>query len=614
MSPERYREVEAFIESLDGLSPDEEAEALRALRASAPPLHADVMRVLERDPDEAAGLPTSPVHAVAELPPIEPDTILHDRYEVIRPLGEGGMGSVYLARDINFRAGDDGPRQRLVAIKAAVELNSRAFLRKEASMLLQLAHPQIPKVEATFAEGGRRFVVMTYIAGGSLHDRMEAEGRIETAQVEGWMREVLGILRYFHAPPERWQRDDPDRTRWSSDAGGDGASGSEARVREPYVHRDLKPHNVVLNEDGQLYVVDLGIAQSGGSRSRLVSSRQALGTPGYAAPEVERQEGAVAQSDLYSVGMMAFVLLTGSGATVWRHSAARREKAVDRQKTDPFQRVLDAAPLDDRMREWIRRATRLEIEDRFESAADMLAALDRGPAEDEWPAPWKWVAAAGVPLAALGGLLLWASPWEGTPPDFTGGDVLAKMDSIEDRGEADPATGDDATSEAGRDPLAAAFTDGGGAPPSQPPAGTQGGTDPATRGGATEGPRHLPTSGGVIAPTGDVTPEPPPRPPPEVREEPAPSMVTLPFAVNHPTKRNLSVLINGSVGSRSAPPSLAVNQTATFTTRDPAYRLESATLHVNGADPIVEYAGADGVVEVRVPAGANRVVFSITER
>lgn len=380
MAFDRLPEVLAFVDTLDALDPGQEAAALDRLRHADPELYGYVAELLDRSEGTASRLPKSPVRAAgdqedaAQLPL---GAVLHDKYEVIRPLGEGGMGSVLLARDLDHRPGDGGPGDRLVAIKVA-DAGARAHLKKEALLLESLRHPHLPRVEATFRERGRRCVAMEYIEGDSLEARLREDGPVSVETAWEWLRDVLRVLEYLHDPP---------RPR------GEGRGGR----RGPYVHRDIKPANVLIQREGGLYVVDLGIAQTGtAGLSALAPSREGRGTLEYAAPEVWAGERAVPQSDLYSTGMLAFALLTGE--PMGPFASIERDRGLDRTGLDPFARALAAAPLDASVRDWIRTATALEISDRYETAAAMSRALDEAvfgrhrPSSS--PASWwrRWVA------------------------------------------------------------------------------------------------------------------------------------------------------------------------------------------------------------------------------
>ena len=363
-------------------------------------------------------------------------SILGGRYEVVRPLGSGGMGTVVLARDVHHTPGVGGPSERWVAIKAAGGAGTRAYLKKEAAMLERLHHPNLPAVEATVEEDGRLFVVMEYVPGTSLDARVREHGAFPVEQVADWMSVVLDVLRYLHRPSgvgdPRPERDvappsDPNATRRRGDAE---AESSTATPRQPYVHCDIKPANLVLADEGGLFVVDLGIARSHDPALSVVAPSSAgQGTVGFAAPELVLGPAsgatAVPQSDLYSVGMTALVLAVGPAADPTELSAVKRSRGRSSAGGDPLDRVLDGSDLPVWFREWIRTATALEVEARFANAEEMLRALQSGryggglEARRAWRKP-VWAGAALISAVLVTMAVLWL-------PETGGGETAVEQ-------------------------------------------------------------------------------------------------------------------------------------------------------------------------------------------
>lgn len=249
---------------------------------------------------------------------------LAERYRVERRLNQGGMGVVYLARD--RRLGD-----RQVAVKemdprgagiGGQELSRDAF-RQEATLLARLHHPGLANVTDFFEHGGLQYLVMEYVAGETLSDRLSRLGRVDEVQTLKWARELSAVLAYLH------------------------------RQQPPIVFRDLKPDNIMVQPDGTLKLIDFGIARffKPGQRSDTV----ALGTVGYAAPEQYGRGQTDPRADVYSLGVVLHHLLTGydPGRTplnlpplrelaprVSPRLAAAIEQAL---ALDPAQRFRDAA-------------------------------------------------------------------------------------------------------------------------------------------------------------------------------------------------------------------------------------------------------------------------------
>jgi len=205
---------------------------------------------------------------------------LADDYEIIDVLGRGASAVVYRARD---RALD-----RLVAIKVvrphAVASGSDALerLAREARTVARLSHPNIVTLYAVrrLPSAGGLALVMQLVPGGTLKDLVAREGPLDPERAEAILRDVAGALAY---------------------ANGRGI-----------VHRDVKPENIFLDsESGRALLADFGIAWSGDQESRLTMTGAAIGTPTYMAPEQIDGAAPDARSDLYSLGLVAWEMLTG---------------------------------------------------------------------------------------------------------------------------------------------------------------------------------------------------------------------------------------------------------------------------------------------------------------
>jgi serine/threonine-protein kinase len=213
------------------------------------------------------------------------ETVLNSRYEIVRRIGGGGMGAVYLAKDRNL---GDAPR----AVKEMVESHldpgqhEKAIgdFKRESLLLTALEHPSIPTIYDYFYDEarGRFYLVMKYISGGDLASRMRAAvgGRLDEKTVADWGMQVADVLDYLHSRPK------------------------------PIIYRDLKPANLMIDGNtGRVMLIDFGIA-------RWVTQQQekgvtAVGTMGYAPPELFSGRVQPA-SDVYSLGATMFHLLTGA--------------------------------------------------------------------------------------------------------------------------------------------------------------------------------------------------------------------------------------------------------------------------------------------------------------
>jgi eukaryotic-like serine/threonine-protein kinase len=209
-------------------------------------------------------------------------TLLVDRYKIVKRIGGGGMGSVYMAEDQNLA-------NRPVAVKEMIEMfadetqRSKAIedFKREAELLAKLDHPSIPTIYQYFFDTnrGRYYLVMKYIDGGDLAARQRASGGIvDELTVTKWAVDTCDVLDYIHSQ-------DP-----------------------PIIYRDLKPANLMIDaRTNRVMLVDFGIARFVAPSQKGVT---AIGTMGYAPPELFA--GSVeARSDIYSLGATMFHLLTG---------------------------------------------------------------------------------------------------------------------------------------------------------------------------------------------------------------------------------------------------------------------------------------------------------------
>jgi hypothetical protein len=200
---------------------------------------------------------------------------LEGSYRLLRLLGRGGMGAVYLARDLSL--------DRLVAIKVlhqdrALPPQARE-LRREARTAARLTHPNIVPLHGIGEVSGLPYFVMGYVAGESMGARLQREGRLGVDRAVRMLGEIAEALDYAH--------------------------------RQGVVHRDVKPENVMLEEgSGRALLSDFGLAKAMGVDSTM-SSGHVLGTPHYMSPEQASGAPADERSDVYSLGVMAYRVLSG---------------------------------------------------------------------------------------------------------------------------------------------------------------------------------------------------------------------------------------------------------------------------------------------------------------
>jgi len=202
------------------------------------------------------------------------NTLFDGRYKIIRKLGSGGMANVYLAEDQELG--------RRVAIKILNErhANDDQFVerfRREAKNAAGLSHPNIVAIYDRGEAEGTYYIAMEYLDGRSLKELIVARGPAPVHVAIDYARKILDALRFSH--------------------------------RNGIVHRDIKPHNVIVDAEGRVKVTDFGIARAGTSQMTEVGS--IIGTAQYLSPEQAKGAPVDQTSDLYSVGIVLYELLTG---------------------------------------------------------------------------------------------------------------------------------------------------------------------------------------------------------------------------------------------------------------------------------------------------------------
>lgn len=199
------------------------------------------------------------------------------KYELHEVLGKGGFGTVYRATDRSL--------DREVAFKElhpalTVDPEFIERFQREARVVARLKHPNIVPIYELDEISGHYFIVMEYLAGGSLQKRLEKEGRLSFPATLELLRQVASALHYAHSLG--------------------------------LVHRDLKPGNILFDTAGQAYVSDFGFAKVfSGASSSSSSGRTMVGTPPYMAPEIWLGETVSASTDIYALACMVYETLTG---------------------------------------------------------------------------------------------------------------------------------------------------------------------------------------------------------------------------------------------------------------------------------------------------------------
>lgn len=255
------------------------------------------------------------------------DSVLDGKYRILKIIGRGGMSIVYLA--VNERA------NKLWAIKEIAKTDYISFApdRKELELMKRLKHPCIPSIADVIDRGDRILIVMDYVEGRTLDALLAEQGAQPQEKVLDWVKQLCGALSYLH------------------------------NRKPPVIYRDLKPANVIERPDGTVALIDFGAAREykPGNRKDTVL----LGTRGYAAPEQYEESGqSDARTDIYCLGVMLFQLLTGEAPYSLR----------------PLRECNPA--LSSGLDEIVRKCTQIRKEDRYQSCAELLYALEHFQEQD----------------------------------------------------------------------------------------------------------------------------------------------------------------------------------------------------------------------------------------
>jgi Tol biopolymer transport system component len=309
--------------------------------------------------------------------PLQPGSVLNNRYRIQGQLGKGGMGAVFLAFDETLHLN--------VAVKQNLNLSpesERQFLR-EARLLATLRHPNLPRVTDYFVLESNQYLVMDYVQGEDLHT-VASRQPPTVPEVISWGVAVCNALEYLHSR------------------------------QPPIIHRDVKPSNLKLQPDGSVVLVDFGIAKEA-SQGQTSTGARGL-TPGFSPPEQYGGTRTDARSDQYALAATVYTLLTG------RAPADSIERMLNKEQLIPVRTLNPSVPA--YVEEALQRALAIEQEARFPNIAtfrDVLrgavpASTVAAPRPGGAPtvraaatapprrlSPWLGLAAVGGAILVLGG-------------------------------------------------------------------------------------------------------------------------------------------------------------------------------------------------------------------
>jgi formylglycine-generating enzyme required for sulfatase activity/serine/threonine protein kinase len=326
---------------------------------------------------------------------LQPGTVLHSRYRIVKLLAQGGFGTLYRAWDTTLG--------RPCALKENLDISpasQRQFLR-EAKILAQLSHPNLPRVTDYFIAPQGQYLVMDFIEGRDLQEMLEdAGGPLPEDQVLPWIRQICDALNYLHTQ------------------------------KPPIIHRDIKPANIRITPQDQAMLIDFGIAKVYDPYLKTTVGAQAV-TPGFSPYEqygigtssragtrsggggssgAAGGTGATdARTDIYALGATLFTLLTGQ----------EPPESVQRMVRDPLRSPRQINPsISLKTAAAVMHAMQMDPTQRFQSAADFKSALSAAPpipAAGATPPPpavvpkslprqpvqWSWIGLGGIILLLI---------------------------------------------------------------------------------------------------------------------------------------------------------------------------------------------------------------------
>ena len=266
---------------------------------------------------------------------IEPGTIIEGKYKVLSCIGHGGQSNVYLV--LNERANKSWALKEVRKDGGKDPNILKNNLRAEASILMKLRHPNLPSIIDIIEQEDSYLILMDYIEGITLQQKLEDEGIQDPEHVVKWGIQVASVLHYLHSQ-------DP-----------------------PIIYRDTKPANIMLKPDGNIMLIDFGTAREYKRNQTLDTTP--LGTEGFAAPEQyeDSETQTDARTDVYGIGSTMYYLLTGKKSTQYI--------------TTPILSILP--DLSTGLAQIITKCIQLSPEERYKGCADLIYALEHYTDFDE---------------------------------------------------------------------------------------------------------------------------------------------------------------------------------------------------------------------------------------
>src|SRR5580704_1902322 len=315
----RYQTIRAILDDLGGSAASSSAGASPAAGISQP------------------GVPAAP-SSLAEL---GPGSQFGPRYRIEAVIGEGGMGKVYKAHDSDL---DRTVALKLVRPELAKDGNSLQRFKQELLLASSISHRNILRIHDLGDVDGVKFISMAFVQGMDLHDLIEKQGRLPIERATNIAKQLAGALEAAHA--------------------------------EGVVHRDLKPRNVLIDVDDHIFVSDFGLAKSLDSdKTGMTRVGEVLGTPRYMSPEQAESKSADNRSDIYSLGIILYEMLTGEVPFTGESSLQVMFQHVQQQPKNP--RLLNP-DIPEYLATVILKCLEKDPALRYQSAAELLQDLESG--------------------------------------------------------------------------------------------------------------------------------------------------------------------------------------------------------------------------------------------
>ncbi len=309
---------------------------------------------------------------------LSPGTVLGGRYDIVRLLGQGGMGAVYQAYDRELER-----QVALKLIRSELAANPEILKRFKQELILarQITHKNVIRIFDLGQADGFKFITMDYIEGEDLQSVLRRKKKLDPAEASNIIAQICRALEAAHA--------------------------------EGVIHRDLKPQNIMLDKAGRAYVMDFGIARSTLTPG-LTQTGALIGTPDYMSPEQAKGQALDARSDIFSVGIIFFEMLAGENpfpadttmGKLWKRTSEPARSLGDLDKTIPPPLCVI-----------VRRCLEIDPEKRFASATELLQDIETWqgpqagtrvlvPGRAGLPSYLKWAGAGAAVVLIAAGLFL----------------------------------------------------------------------------------------------------------------------------------------------------------------------------------------------------------------